>query len=127
VEIEQLRESQATEPFPRDRKSKNHQLERRVEPLVMASEIMGLPDQRGFLKSGNLVVRLSFPYTHLPKTQPAFVERNINWQRRDEPTASATGRPGSSGPAQKLTPNEQKQGQDQAKRPPGHGQGRFFE
>jgi hypothetical protein len=55
VEIEQLRESRATEPFPRDRKSKNHQLERRVEPLVMASEIMGLPDQCGLMKSGNLV------------------------------------------------------------------------
>ena len=53
----------------------------------MASEIMGLPDQRGFLKSGNLVVRLSFPYTDLPKIQPAFVERNIDWQRTDEPSA----------------------------------------
>ena len=76
-----MRESHATDPFPRDRQSKNFQLERRVEPLVMPSEIMGLPDQRGFLKSGNLVVRLSFPYTDLPKTQPGFVERNIDWQR----------------------------------------------
>jgi len=127
VEIEQLRESLATEPFPRDRKSKNYQLERRVEPLVMASEIMGLPDQRGFLKSGNLVVRLSFPYLELPKTQPGFVERNIDWQRGDEPSAPATERPGSSGPAQKLTSNEQKQAQEQTKRPPSHGQSRFFE
>ena len=93
---------------------------------------MGLPDQLGFLKSGNLVVRLSFPYTDLPKTQPGFVERSIDWQRTDEPSAaatgaSATGRPGSAGPAQQLTPNEQKQAQEQTKRPPGHGQGRFFQ
>jgi len=132
VEIEQLRESHATDPFPRDRQSKNFQLERRVEPLVMPSEITGLPDQRGILKSGNLVVRLSFPYTDLPEIQPGFVERHIDWQRSGEPSAAATsasvtGRPGSAGPAQKLTPNEQKQAQEQTKRPPGHGQGRFFQ
>ena len=109
VEIEQMRESHATDPFPRDRQSKNFQLERRVEPLVMPSEIMGLPDQLGFLKSGNLVVRLSFPYTDLPKTQPGFVERSIDWQRTDEPSAaatgaSATGRPGSAGPLKSSPP-----------------------
>jgi len=49
VEIEQMRESHGSEQFPRDHKSKNHQLERRVEPLVMASEIMGLPDRCGFM------------------------------------------------------------------------------
>jgi len=123
-----MRESHGSEQFPRDHKSKNHQLERRVEPLVMASEIMGLPDQCGLMKSGNLVVRLSFPYLKLPKTQPAFVERNMNWQPSIESSAPETGQTGGSGgPAKKLTPHEQKQGQEQAKRTPKRGIGRFFE
>jgi len=128
VEIEQMRESHGSEQFPRDHKSKNHQLERRVEPLVMASEIMGLPDRCGFMKSGNLVVQLSFPYLKLPKIQPAFVERGIDWQPSLELPGPQDERTGSSGgPAQKLTPREQKQGQEQAKRTPKRGIGRFFE
>jgi hypothetical protein len=74
------------------------------------------------------VVRLSFPYLKLPKTQPAFVERNIDWQPSIEPTAPETGRTGGSGgPAQKLAPQEQKQAQEKAQRPPKRGMGRFFE
>ena len=41
----------------------------------MASEIQGLPDLHGYLKSGNLVVRLRFPYIELPLKQPGFVAR----------------------------------------------------
>ena len=36
----------------------------------MASEISGLAPLRGFLKLGNLVVRLSFPFIDLPKKAP---------------------------------------------------------
>ncbi len=128
VEIEQMRESHGSEQFPRDHKSKNHQLERRVEPLVMASEIMGLPDRCGFMKSGNLVVPLSFPYLRLPNIQPAFVERSIDWQPSLELPVPQSERTGSGGgPAQKLIPREQKQGQEQAKRTPKRGISRFFE
>ena len=65
VEIEQLRESHASEQFPRDHRSKSFQLERRVEPLVMASEISGtaqpvwLPEIR---ESGG-TAQLSLPQT----------------------------------------------------------------
>jgi hypothetical protein len=42
--------------FPRNRRdSRNYQLDRTTEPLVMASEIQGLPDLRAYLKSSNLV------------------------------------------------------------------------
>jgi hypothetical protein len=41
----------------------------------MASEIAGLGALRGYLKLGNLVVRLSVPFIHRPQTQSAFVER----------------------------------------------------
>ena len=128
VEIEQMRESHGSEQFPRDHKSKNHQLERRVEPLVMASEIMGLPDRSGFMKSGNLVVQLSFPYLKLPKIQPDFVERSIDWQPSLELPVPQDERTGSSGgPAQKLTPQEHKQAPEQAKRTPKRGMSLFFE
>jgi hypothetical protein len=128
IEIEQMRESHGSEQFPRDHKSKNHQLERRVEPLVMASEIMGLPDRCGVIKSGNLVVPLSFPYLRLPNIQPAFVERSIDWQPSLELPVPQSERTGSGGgPGQKLIPHEQKQGQEQAKRTSKRGISRFFE
>ena len=71
VEIERLRESRS-----QGRGSQQtYGLERQVEPLVMASEISGLPALRGYLKLGNLVVRLSVPFVHRPQIQPAFIER----------------------------------------------------
>jgi hypothetical protein len=86
VEIERLRESRS------DRRG-GHQtygLERQVEPVVMGSEISGLPALRGYLKMGNLVVRLSFPFIDLPRIEPGFLERP-RAQRRDPPqTATAT-------------------------------------
>jgi type IV secretory pathway TraG/TraD family ATPase VirD4 len=76
VEIERLRESRMEGHFPDNkRNSRSHQLDRTTEPLVMASEIQGLPDLHGYLKSGNLVVRLSFPYIDLPQRQPGFLAR----------------------------------------------------
>jgi hypothetical protein len=71
VEIERLRESRSSGSGGRH----SYGLERQVEPLVMASEISGLGPLRGFLKLGNLVVRLNVPFSDLPKRHPAFVER----------------------------------------------------
>jgi hypothetical protein len=71
VEIERLRESRSSAGGGQ----RSYGLERQVEPLVMASEITGLPDLRGFLKMGNLVVRLTLPYLDLPKRHPRFMER----------------------------------------------------
>ena len=76
MEIERLRESRVEGHFPsRHRNSRNYQLDRTTEPLVMASEIQGLPDLHGYLKSGNFVVRLRFPYIELPQKRPGFVAR----------------------------------------------------
>ena len=71
VEIERLRESRSQGRGGQQ----TYGLERQVEPLVMASEISGLPALRGYLKLGNLVVRLSVPFVHRPQIQPAFIER----------------------------------------------------
>ena len=44
----------------------------------MASEIIGLAELRGFLKLGNLVVRLHLPFIELPHRHPAScVERPL--------------------------------------------------
>jgi hypothetical protein len=71
VEIERLRESRS------HGRSGQHSygLERQVEPLVMASEISGLAALRGYLKVGNLVVRMSVPFIDLPRKAPAMIER----------------------------------------------------
>ena len=66
VEIERLRESRSSGQMGRQRNSKSYNLEREVEPLVMDSEISGLENLHGYLKSGNLVVRMSFPFIELP-------------------------------------------------------------
>ena len=90
VEIEKLRESRMEGSFPGRRHSRNYQFERTTEPLVMASEIQGLPDLHGYLKSGNQVVRLSFPYIDLPKRHEALVARNLRSQPRKEAERTGT-------------------------------------
>jgi hypothetical protein len=94
VEIERLRESRSSGRGGQH----SYGLERQVEPLVMASEISGLPALRGYLKLGNLVVRLSFPFIDLPKTQPVFVERRDPTLRPSSPTAENPA-PGTGAPA----------------------------
>ena len=71
VEIERLRESRSSGRGARQ----THGLDRQVEPLVLPSEIMGLADLRGYLKIGNLVVRLDLFYLELPTKAPDLIER----------------------------------------------------
>lgn len=73
VEIERLRETQSTGL----RAGNNFSVERQVEPLVMDSEIAGLPDLHAFLKHGNEVARFSFAYNDIAANQPAFLPRPV--------------------------------------------------
>ena len=73
VEIERLRETH----FTGTRQGNNFNIERQVEPLVMDSEISGLPDRHAFLKHGNHVARFSFAYSDIPATEPAFMPRPL--------------------------------------------------
>ena len=45
------------------------------EPLVMASEVGGLDPLHGYLKHGNLVLRMRFPYLELKANAEKFIER----------------------------------------------------
>jgi hypothetical protein len=73
IEIERLRETHSTGL----RAGNNFSVERQIEPLVMDSEISGLPDLHAFLKHGNEVARFSFAYNDIPATQPAFIARPL--------------------------------------------------
>ena len=69
VEIERLAESRSS---GRGRE-RSYGLERQVEPLVMASEISGLPNLRAILKLGNLVVRMHVRYEPPILREPDFL------------------------------------------------------
>jgi hypothetical protein len=84
VEIERLRESRSHGSGGQT----SYGLERQVEPLVMASEITGLANLCGYLKTGNLVVRLSFPFLDWVERSTPFIERPP--QTRHEPAPTAT-------------------------------------
>lgn len=70
IEIERLRESRSSGRGTQQ----SYGLERQVEPLVMPSEISGLPALRGFLKLGNLVVRMDVPFVDRPAQARPFIE-----------------------------------------------------
>jgi hypothetical protein len=56
---------------------KNYSLDRQIDPVVMFSEIQGLPDLHAFLKYSNHIVRFAFPYPQIPVTQPGFSPRPL--------------------------------------------------
>jgi type IV secretory pathway TraG/TraD family ATPase VirD4 len=68
VEIERLRETH----FDGSRAGRNFALDRQIEPLVMESEISGLPDLHAYMKYENYVTRFSFPYFNMPVVASDF-------------------------------------------------------
>ena len=75
VEVERFRESRTRGVFPRGRGSEQRDITR--EPLVMASEIGGLDPLHGYLKHGNLVVQMRFPYMDLANHTEKFIDRKV--------------------------------------------------
>ena len=73
VEIERVRETVADGK----RQGKSFTLDRQIEPLVMKSEVEGLPDLHTFVKINNYVSRFSFPPMSLPKIANALEPRVI--------------------------------------------------
>jgi hypothetical protein len=78
VEIERYRESRTRGQFPQTRNSESEQRDTTREPLVMPSLITGLDDLHGYLKHGNLVVRLRVPHLKLPARNVKFIERKMD-------------------------------------------------
>jgi hypothetical protein len=86
VEIERLSESRS---MGGDRQT-SYELKRQVEPLLMASEISGLPNLRAVLKVGNLVVRMRLPYEKPVQREPDFLARPFPAPRLADPSPAAT-------------------------------------
>ena len=79
IEFERLRESVNQDKMFAGyrRKSHNFSLDRQVKPLVLPSEIMGLKNLTGYLKSENYIVPIRFEPNPVQPRQPAFVPRPI--------------------------------------------------
>ena len=73
VEIERLKETH----YDGTRAGRNFALDRQIEPLVMASEIEGLPDLHGYLKYENSVTRFRLPRVELPQIAPDLIKRDL--------------------------------------------------
>ena len=73
VEIERLKETH----YDGTRRGRNFTLDRQIEPLVMASEIEGLPDLHGYLKYENCVTRFRMPKVELPEIAEGLVRRDL--------------------------------------------------
>ena len=90
VEIERVRETVADGK----RQGKSFTLDRQIEPLVMKSEVEGLPDLHAFVKINNYVSRFSFPPMSLPKIAEALQRRKIAPNTRCGSTAGTCTVPG---------------------------------
>jgi len=105
VEMERMKETVNTGRFFRSARSRSYHAERRVEPLVLPSEISGLSRLHALLKVDNLVVPFSFPYLAPQKLQPGFIPRERTarvveiGQRPSKPSA----------PTQEIKPDEPEQ------------------
>jgi type IV secretory pathway TraG/TraD family ATPase VirD4 len=91
VEMERFRESRTLGKFPRNSENQSRDITR--EPLVMASEVAGLDPLHGYLKHGNLVVRMRFPYLQLTNNAEKFVERKPVEKAAAQPPAPAQAEP----------------------------------
>lgn len=113
VEIERWNESRSSGQLGNQRKTTSHNSERQIEPLVMDSEISGLENLHGYLKSGNLVVRMSFPFIELPTKHAKYIERTTEIRPEAPPKTAAAAAGAGGGPEQKLTQDEIKQEHEQ--------------
>jgi hypothetical protein len=124
VEIERFRESRTVGRFPRNSESEQREITR--EPLVMASEVGGLDPLHGYMKHGNLVLRMRFPYIEVQSNAEKFIERKMTPAaatpaRAPQPVTVQGGGPGngSSGqPApQRKPPKSVQKKQEQEQQP----------
>jgi hypothetical protein len=74
-EVETERQRESVTKVSLLRKTRTTSWDRRREPLVMASQIGGLPSLNGYLKTGNLAVPIRFPYLELANKAEGYIER----------------------------------------------------
>ena len=77
VEVERMKETR----FDGSRSGRNFTLDRQIEPVVLESEISGLPDLHAFMKYGNFVTGFSFPYLDVLSSAIPFEPRELENDR----------------------------------------------
>jgi type IV secretory pathway TraG/TraD family ATPase VirD4 len=115
VEIERCRETRTHGQSPQARNSESQQRDISREPLVMASQILGLDPLHGYLKHGNYVVELRVPYLQFPLQHEKFVARK---PRADGPADM---------PPPVVLPGPSEQPMELKPPSPSQGQAHFFE
>lgn len=80
IELERVRETRSNGFGSRHGRSYTH--ERKIEPLVLPAQIEGLNPMEGFLRLGNYVVHIAFPYVAPDNVAPALIEKEIPILRR---------------------------------------------
>jgi hypothetical protein len=126
IEIERLRESRSSGQLGGQRNTTSYNNERDVVPLVMDSEISGLENLHGYLKSGNLVLRMSFPFIQLPAKHPRYIQRPTEILPEEPLMAAATAAAASGGSEPKLTQHEIRRDREQELKRSSTWQGHFF-
>jgi hypothetical protein len=126
IEIERLRESRSSGQMGGQQSTTSYNNERDVVPLVMDSEISGLENLHGYLKSGNLVVRMSFPFIELSAKHTRFIQRPMEIRPKEPPKTAAAAAGAGGGPEQKFTQHEITQDREQELKRSSTWQGHFF-
>jgi Type IV secretion-system coupling protein DNA-binding domain len=90
IEVERLKESRSMGML---RSKKSFSMEIATKPLIMASEITGLPPLSGFIKLENHVVSARFRLAKKQNKQPEFLERVREQPQPRKPDAVKTSAP----------------------------------
>ena len=128
VEIERMKETH----FDGSRAGRNFTLDRQIEPVVLESEISGLPDLHAFMKYGNYVTGFSFPYLDVPGDQEPFEARELPNDKLTydpknvkgaKPAPAAPGPSAFADPMKPLEPVEEqgREAAEQSSAPPKYG------
>jgi len=80
IELERVRETRSNGFGSRHGRSYTH--ERKIEPLVLPAQIEGLNALQGYLRLGNYVVLIEFPYVAPDNVTQALIERDMPVLRR---------------------------------------------
>jgi Type IV secretion-system coupling protein DNA-binding domain len=103
VEIERMKETR----FDGSRSGRNFSLDRQIEPVVMESEISGLPDRHAFMKHENYVTGFSFPYLDVVADKLAFDPRLLENDKLTFDPRNLRGSAGAPVPSPKRPRNEE--------------------